>query len=134
MAMRWFGQAKTLARRLKRDVVAVWFAARDPATPWWLRALALAVAAYALSPIDLVPDFIPVLGVLDDLLLVPLGLWLVLRWLPAAVLERARRRAAALLERPRSRVAAVLIVALWLAAAAAGVLWWTRSTVTIAQA
>ena len=74
--------AKQWARALKRDVLVVYLAARDPRTPWALRLLALAVAAYALSPIDLVPDFIPVLGYLDDLLIVPLGLALVLRLLP----------------------------------------------------
>ena len=112
------------AQRLKRDVVAVWFAARDPATPLAVRLLAAAVAAYALSPIDLIPDFIPVLGLLDDALIVPLGLWWVLRLLPADVLARAREKAAAVLERPRSRVAAVVIVCLWLAMAVAAVAWF----------
>ena len=76
------GSARLWAQGIKRDVVAVYFAARDPATPWSVRLLALGVAAYALSPIDLIPDFIPVLGYLDDLLIVPLGLMLVIRWLP----------------------------------------------------
>jgi uncharacterized membrane protein YkvA (DUF1232 family) len=116
----------TWARRAKREVLTVYYAARDPRTPWWLRALALGIAAYALSPLDLVPDFIPVLGLLDDLLLVPLGLVLVLRLLPPAVLEAARAQAAASLERPRSRAAAAVIVALWLLGAAAVAVWLLR--------
>ena len=117
---------KAWAQRLKRDVVAIYFAARNPATPWPLRLLAAAVAAYALSPSDLIPDFIPVLGLLDDLLIVPLGLWLVLRWLPPEVLATARAQAEQALQRPRSALAAVCIVGLWLAAAAGGA-WWLLS-------
>ena len=108
---------KAWAGRLKRDVVALWLAARDPRTPWHARALAGFIAAYALSPIDLIPDFIPILGYLDDLLIVPAGLWLALRWVPPALLAEYREQAVSR-SRPRSLVAAVLIVALWLAAAA----------------
>ena len=90
------------ARGLKQQTLIVWFAARDPRTPWWVRALALAVAAYALSPIDLIPDFIPVLGYLDDLLLVPLGLALVLRMIPDEVRSDATARASELAQRPTS--------------------------------
>ena len=111
------------ARRVKRDVVAVYFAARDPATPFLVRALAVAVAAYALSPIDLIPDFIPVLGYLDDLLIVPLGLSLVIRLLPVPVLDAARRKAEATLERPRSYGAALLFAGIW-ALAAGALLYW----------
>ncbi len=107
-------------------MLTVWFAARDPATPVLLRALAMAVAAYALGPIDLIPDFIPVLGYLDDLLIVPLGLYLVLRWLPSPVLAACRARAAEVLQRPRSTAAAVVIVVLWLAIGAAVLAWWLR--------
>lgn len=111
------------ARNIKRDVVAVYFAARDPQTPWPVRVLAVLVAAYALSPIDLIPDFIPVLGYLDDLLLVPLGLMLVIKLLPPQVLEASRAKASAVLARPRSRVAALVIILVWLlCAGAAG--WW----------
>ncbi|GCL61174.1 membrane protein [Rubrivivax pictus] len=119
-------RAKAWAGGLKRDVVAIWHAARDPRTPWLPRLLALLVAAYALSPIDLIPDFVPVLGYLDDLVLVPLGLLLVIRLLPADVLADARRQAALTLARPRSRAAAVAIVLLWLAAAALALWWWLR--------
>lgn len=116
--------AKQWARALKRDVFVVYLAARDPRTPWALRLLALAVAAYALSPIDLVPDFIPVLGYLDDLLIVPLGLALVLRLLPPPVLLAARERAARMLARPRSWLAAALIIMLWVLLAVLLFAWW----------
>lgn len=108
-----FQSLKLWARRLKADVLTVYVAARDPRCPWGIQVLALGVAAYALSPIDLIPDFIPVLGYLDDLLLVPLGLWLVLRWLPPEVLADARERAALLLAKPRNYVAAAVFILLW---------------------
>lgn len=111
--------AQDWARRIKRDAVAVYFAARHPDTPWRVRVLALVVAAYALSPIDLIPDFIPVLGYLDDLLIVPLGLAMVIRLLPPDVLAASRAQAAAVLERPRSRLMAGVFVLVWLAGAAA---------------
>ncbi|MGB3880445.1 MAG: DUF1232 domain-containing protein [Diaphorobacter nitroreducens] len=116
--------AKQWARALKRDVLVVYLAARDPRTPWALRLLALAVAAYALSPIDLVPDFIPVLGYLDDLFIVPLGLALVLRLLPPPVLLAARERAARMLARPRSWLAAAIIIMLWVLLAVLLFAWW----------
>ena len=122
--MRLLQTAKQWARALKRDVLVVYLAARDPRTPWALRLLALAVAAYALSPIDLVPDFIPVLGYLDDLLIVPLGLALVLRLLPPPVLLAARERAARMLARPRSWLAAALIIMLWVLLAVLLFAWW----------
>ena len=104
---------KTWARRLKRDVVALWLAARDPRTPLAAKLLAGVVAAYALSPIDLIPDFIPVLGYLDDLLLVPAGIWLAVRLIPAELLDEFRATAQAR-ERPRSLVGAAIIAAVWL--------------------
>lgn len=113
------------ARSLKRQALVVYFAARDPRTPPHVRWLALLVAAYALSPIDLIPDFIPVLGYLDDLLLVPLGLALVLRLLPGEVARSARERAAAAAEQPVGRSMAVFIVLLWGGALAwAGMAAW----------
>ncbi len=115
------------ARRAQREVLTVYYAARDPATPWWLRALAVVVAGYALSPIDLIPDFIPVLGYLDDLLLVPLGLLLVIRLLPPPVVAAARERAAATLARPRSRGGALAIVSVWLLCAALIAVWALRA-------
>ena len=95
---------------IKRDVIALWIAARDPRVPWYAKALAMAIAAYALSPIDLIPDFIPVLGYLDDLVIVPLGILLVVRLIPAPLMAEFRERAAAIALRPRSTVAAVVIV------------------------
>lgn len=113
------------ARALKRDAITVYFVARHPATSRWTRLLALAVAAYALSPIDLIPDFIPLLGYLDDLLLVPLGLWLVLRRVPATVLDECRARADAVAQKPVSRAGALVIVVLWIAVLACiGVAAW----------
>ncbi len=107
-------RVKTWARSIKRDVVTVYFAARDPQAPWGARLLAALVAAYALSPIDLIPDFIPVLGYLDDLLIVPLGLLLVMRLMPSDVLVSARIKADALLAKPRSLWAAGCFVVIWL--------------------
>ena len=124
--MSLLGTAKDWALRIKRDVVAVYFAARDPATPLLIRLLAFGVAAYALSPIDLIPDFIPVLGYLDDLLIVPLGLMLVIRLLPPQVLADARIKASAALRRPRSRVGAVAVVLVWLLGAALFAYWVMR--------
>jgi uncharacterized membrane protein YkvA (DUF1232 family) len=115
--------AKNWARTIRRDVVAVWLAARDPRVPWYAKALALAVAAYALSPIDLIPDFIPVLGYLDDLIIVPLGILLVVRLIPADLMAEFRAEAARRESGPRSLVAAAVIVAIWILAAAL-LLWW----------
>lgn len=102
------------ARKLKQETLVIYFAGRDPRTPWFVRLLALAVAAYALSPIDLIPDFIPVLGYLDDLVIVPLGLVLVLRLLPEEVKQAARVQAAVAAERPVNRAMVPIIVAIWL--------------------
>lgn len=105
------------ATRLKRDVIIVWLAARDPRVPWLAKLLSFAVAGYAVSPIDLIPDFIPVLGLLDDLILVPLGVWLVLRMIPPDIVADLRVRAQAIAQRPRSTWAAAVIILLWLAIA-----------------
>jgi uncharacterized membrane protein YkvA (DUF1232 family) len=109
-------QARAWARRIKRDVMALWIAARDPRTPWQAKAVSALVAAYALSPIDLIPDFIPVLGYLDDLVILPLGILLAVRLIPDALMAEFRARAEALVDRPASPMAAAVIVALWLAA------------------
>lgn len=111
---------KAWARSLRRDAHAVWLSARDPRTPWYAKALAFAVAGYALSPIDLIPDFIPVLGYLDDLILVPVGLWLVLKMIPREVLAAHRATAEAAADRPVGRAAAVAVVGVWIAVAALG--------------
>jgi uncharacterized membrane protein YkvA (DUF1232 family) len=105
------------SRATKRDVHALYLAARDPRVPWLVKLLAIAVAAYALSPIDLIPDFIPVLGYLDDVVIVPLGILLIVRLVPKEIMDEHRAAAAAAAERPVSRIAAAVIVALWIAAA-----------------
>jgi uncharacterized membrane protein YkvA (DUF1232 family) len=104
------------ARTLKREVVALWLAARDRRTPWHAKTVAGAVAAYALSPIDLIPDFIPVLGYLDDLLIVPLGIALAIRLVPAALMAEFRAEAARRQARPTSRAGLLLILLIWLGA------------------
>ena len=115
------------ARSMKRDVVAIYLAARDPRVPWYAKIVALAVAAYALSPIDLIPDFIPVLGYVDDVVIVPLGIALVRRLIPVALLNEHRAAAERLSERPSSRIAATVIVLIWLAAVSLSVwLVWRR--------
>jgi uncharacterized membrane protein YkvA (DUF1232 family) len=106
---------KECVRLLKRDTIALYVVARDPRTPWYVRVLAGVVAAYALSPLDLIPDFIPILGYLDDLILVPAGIALVLRLVPVEVLSDCRERATARAERPISRVGAAAMIGIWLA-------------------
>ena len=113
------GRLAQWAHSLKRESLALYYAARDARTPWYAKLLAGAIVAYALSPIDLIPDFIPVLGLLDELLLLPAAIWLALRLVPAPVLEDSRRRAEAALERPTSRSAAIVIVLVWIACAVA---------------
>ncbi len=97
----------------------MWLAARDPRTPWHARAFGLLVAAYALSPIDLIPDFVPLLGLLDDAVILPAGLWLFVKMLPAGLFEEHRAEAAAAAERPTSVAGALIVIAIWLAAALA---------------
>jgi len=122
--LRSLDRLKGWARRVKRDVIAVYFAARDPRTPMALRIFALIVAAYALSPIDLIPDFIPVLGYLDDVLLIPICLWAILRWLPDNVLIAARLKALGMIQRPRSNIAAMIVIAIWITIGVVTMLWW----------
>lgn len=106
------------AKSLKRDVLALWVAARDRRTPLGAKLVAGATAAYALSPIDLIPDVIPVLGVLDDLLIVPIGVWLTLRLIPAPLMTEFRATASRIAERPTSRAGMIAVIALWLLAVA----------------
>lgn len=112
---------KQRAQRLKREVYALYLAYKDPRTPWLARVVAVCVVGYAFSPIDLIPDFIPVLGYLDDLVLLPLGIALALRLIPAEVMADCRRMAAEATERPTNWLVAGLIVALWVALAGIGV-------------
>jgi len=107
---------KQWARTIKRDAHALYLAARDPRVPWYAKALAIAVAAYALSPIDLIPDFVPVLGYVDDLIIVPLGIALVIRLIPPEIMTQHRDMASAAQERPISRAAGMAIMAIWIVA------------------
>jgi uncharacterized membrane protein YkvA (DUF1232 family) len=111
---------KNWARVIKRDVHALYLASRDPRVPWYAKALAVAVAGYALSPIDLIPDFIPVLGYLDDLVIVPLGILLVIRLIPPQIMAEHRKTAELAQARPTSRTASVVIVCIWVACIALG--------------
>jgi uncharacterized membrane protein YkvA (DUF1232 family) len=113
---------KTWARNLKRDSHAVYLASRDPRVPWYAKILAVAVAAYALSPIDLIPDFIPVIGYLDDLVIVPLGIWLVVSLIPGDVMAECRAKADEAGQRPVSRAGMIAIIVVWIVAA--GILGW----------
>ena len=108
------------AGRLRGEALALYLAVRDPRTPWYAKAVAALVVAYAFSPIDLIPDFIPVLGYLDDLLIIPVGIALAIRLVPESVLADCRADAVAKLanRRPGSRIGAILVVLLWLATAA----------------
>lgn len=115
------------ARKLKLDLVAIALAVRDPRVPWYAKAVGACVVAYALSPIDLIPDFVPLLGYLDDLVVVPLGLMLMLRLIPAPIMAEHRAVAAMIAERPISRAGAVMVVAIWLLLLAAAVYWAYRS-------
>ena len=105
------------ARDVARDVYAVYLARLDPRVPWYAKALAICVAAYAFSPIDLIPDFIPILGLADELVILPLGVLLVVKMIPGDVMAEHRAKAAALLEHPAGKTAAAVIVALWIAVA-----------------
>jgi len=107
----------SLAHRIRVDAHAAWLSARDARAPWYARAFGLLVTAYALSPIDLIPDFIPILGLLDDALLIPLGIWLFVKMLPAGLFEEHRAAAATAAERPGSAWGAVIVVTLWILAA-----------------
>ena len=120
-------EIRNLARELKQQTLVVYFAARDPRTPGWVRLIALAIAAYALSPIDLIPDFIPVLGYLDDLVIVPLGIAVVLRLVPPEVKASAQQKASAAVSRPISLFMATVIVAIWLALLGTLGLWAWRA-------
>jgi uncharacterized membrane protein YkvA (DUF1232 family) len=113
-----FESLRAWARRAKRDLIALWLAASDPRVPWYAKAMAAVVVAYAVSPIDLIPDFIPVLGYVDDLILLPLGIALAVRLIPSDVFDDLRRRAAREAPVPRrGHAAAVVIVLVWLLAA-----------------
>src|SRR5712691_6320644 len=114
----WAERLKSWARGVKRDVHAIYLAGRDPRVPWYAKAMAALVAGYALSPLDLIPDFIPVVGYLDDVILVPVGILLVIRLIPSEIMAEHRATATAALDRPVSRGAAIAIICIWVAAVA----------------
>ena len=108
---------------LKRDVVALYLAARDPRVPWFAKTVAAFVAAYALSPIDLIPDFIPVFGYLDDVILVPLGILLAVRLVPYDLMVEFRTEADLRMSKPTSRSGALTVIVIWVVAAGFAA-WW----------
>jgi len=119
---------KQRARQLKKETYAIYIACKDPRVPWYARLFAGFVVAYAFSPIDLIPDVIPIFGYLDDLVLVPLGIILVLKMIPPAVLAECRDKAEAAMNqgKPTSRIAAIAIVAIWLLLGIVAVIWVGR--------
>lgn len=119
---------RSWARAIRRDALLLWLTARDPRVPLAAKLLAGAIAAYAFSPLDLIPDAIPLLGLLDEAVLLPLLVLLALRLIPPALREELRARAAEQAERPVSRAGAAVVVALWGAATALGVWWWLSSS------
>lgn len=127
ISMNLNGNLKAWAKRIKRDGVTLWFAGKHPDTPWYAKALGLLVVAYALSPIDLIPDFIPVLGYVDDILLLPALIWLTVKLLPQSVLAECRVQADAWMAekgaKPSSRAGAIMIIVLWVAMGVAAWLW-----------
>lgn len=124
MSKAWAERLKGWARDIKRDVIALWLATRDPRVPWYAKALAAAVAAYALSPIDLIPDFIPILGYLDDMLIVPLGIMAAVKLIPVDIMADLRAKAADQ-RKPTSIAGLVAVVMIWLAAALTARLVWS---------
>jgi len=110
-----FERARQWARLVKRDVHAIYRVARDPRVPWYAKALALCVAGYALSPIDLIPDFVPVLGYMDDVIIVPLGILIVIKLIPPEIMAEHRALAAAAQGRPVSPTAGAVIAIVWAA-------------------
>jgi uncharacterized membrane protein YkvA (DUF1232 family) len=128
-AARLLARWKQRARQLKTETYALYLAYRDPRTPWYARVFAACIVGYAFSPIDLIPDPIPVLGYLDDLVLVPLGITLAIKMIPPAVLAECRQQAQALMEegRPVNWMAAIVIVSIWLLLAAVAILMVVRA-------
>lgn len=123
--MAFLAELKQRARHLKAETFALYLAARDPRTPWYAKLLVAGIVAYAFSPIDLIPDFVPVLGYLDDLVLIPMGIALAIKLIPHSVLAECRARANETLQngKPVSRVAGAVIVVIWLGLAALCTVW-----------
>jgi len=130
-AMRLLDRFKTWIARMKRELITLWFAYRHQDTPWYAKVVAAVVVGYAFSPIDLIPDFIPIIGLLDDALLVPLGIWIAVKLIPQSAYAAAREQARAWLadehERPRNRFAAAAIVIVWIVVLVFCGLWlWSQ--------
>ena len=123
--MALLAELKQRARHLKAETFALYLAARDPRTPWYAKLIVAGIVAYAFSPIDLIPDFVPVLGYLDDLILIPMGITLAIKLIPDSVLAECRTRAQETMQngKPASRVAGAVIVVIWLVLAALCIVW-----------
>jgi len=123
--MALLAELKQRARHLKAETFALYLAARDPRTPWYAKLLVAGIVAYAFSPIDLIPDFVPVLGYLDDLVLIPMGIALAIKLVPHQVLAECRARAQQTIQngKPVSRVAGAVIAAIWVVLAALCIVW-----------
>lgn len=120
---------KVRARELKREAYAIYLAARDPRTPWYAKALIFFVVAHTFSPIDLIPDFIPILGYVDDLIITPGGLWLAVRLIPPEVMADARIAAATRrVDQSTGKVGAVLVILIWIIAAVVTIYFFLRFT------
>jgi uncharacterized membrane protein YkvA (DUF1232 family) len=120
---------KARARALKTEAYAIYLAARDPRTPWYAKALIFFVVAHTFSPIDLIPDFIPILGYLDDLIITPGGIWLAVRLIPPEVLAEARATAATRdADRRLGLIGAIIIILVWIVAVIGGIYLWLRFT------
>lgn len=117
------GSLREWARQLKRQTLTLYYAVRDPRTPWYAKAVAGLIVAYAVSPIDLIPDFIPILGYLDEVVLLPAAIWFALKLVPSEALRAARQKAEQTSERPTSTAAAVVIISIWVVLAALFG-WW----------
>lgn len=125
-----FEVLKQKAKELKKQTLTVYFVSRDPNLPMHIRIIAILVAAYALSPIDLIPDFIPILGLLDDIIIVPLGLALVVHFTPPAIIEAAKLKAAQSVEKPTSYVAALIFISIWLSLLFLSYNWFLQEFIT----
>lgn len=123
--MTFLAALKQRARHLKTETFALYLAARHPRTPWYAKLLVAGIVAYAFSPIDLIPDFVPILGYVDDLILIPMGIALAIKLVPAPVLAECRARAQETMRngRPVSRTAGTVIVVIWVALAALCIVW-----------
>ncbi|SHF53488.1 Protein of unknown function [Caldanaerobius fijiensis DSM 17918] len=119
----WKESWKQKAKKLKSEVVALYFAWKDPRMPWYAKLFSLIIVGYALSPIDLIPDFIPVLGYIDDLILIPLGVALAIKIIPPVVMADARKKASEVQTKPKVWIGAVIIIGVWILIVTAVVLF-----------